>query len=97
LPSSPRPWRHAWRSWTRPTRRTTARAARTSETLERRERQVGRRGGPAQGRCGRHHRDQVYLCSWLGLKELAAIEPKPGCPERLLPADSSPLPPHRRR
>ena len=26
------------------------------------------------------HRDQVYLCYWLGLKELAAIEPKPGVP-----------------
>ena len=26
------------------------------------------------------HRDQVYLCRWLGLKELAAIEPKPGVP-----------------
>jgi len=26
------------------------------------------------------HRDQAYLCHWLGLKELAAIEPKPGVP-----------------
>jgi zinc/manganese transport system substrate-binding protein len=26
------------------------------------------------------HRDQVYLCHWLGLKEVAAIEPKPGVP-----------------
>ena len=26
------------------------------------------------------HRDQVYLCRWLGLVELAAIEPKPGVP-----------------
>lgn len=26
------------------------------------------------------HRDQVYLCHWLGLKELASIEPKPGVP-----------------
>jgi len=26
------------------------------------------------------HRDQVYLCHWLGLKEIAAIEPKPGVP-----------------
>ncbi len=26
------------------------------------------------------HRDQAYLCNWLGLKELAAIEPKPGVP-----------------
>ncbi len=26
------------------------------------------------------HRDQVYLCHWLGLEELAAIEPKPGVP-----------------
>ncbi len=26
------------------------------------------------------HRDQVYLCHWLGLAELAAIEPKPGVP-----------------
>lgn len=26
------------------------------------------------------HRDQTYLCEWLGLKELAAIEPKPGVP-----------------
>jgi zinc/manganese transport system substrate-binding protein len=26
------------------------------------------------------HRDQVYLCNWLGLKEIAAIEPKPGVP-----------------
>src|SRR5580765_7662440 len=26
------------------------------------------------------HRDQAYLCNWLGLKELASIEPKPGVP-----------------
>ncbi|MEZ5500074.1 MAG: zinc ABC transporter substrate-binding protein [Steroidobacteraceae bacterium] len=26
------------------------------------------------------HRDQVYLCHWLGLEEVAAIEPKPGVP-----------------
>ena len=26
------------------------------------------------------HRDQVYLTHWLALKELAAIEPKPGVP-----------------
>ncbi|NJO12920.1 MAG: zinc ABC transporter solute-binding protein [Gammaproteobacteria bacterium] len=26
------------------------------------------------------HRDQVYLCGWLGLQEVAAIEPKPGVP-----------------
>ena len=26
------------------------------------------------------HRDQVYLCNWLGIKEIAAIEPKPGVP-----------------
>jgi zinc/manganese transport system substrate-binding protein len=26
------------------------------------------------------HRDQSYLCHWLGLKEVAAIEPKPGVP-----------------
>lgn len=26
------------------------------------------------------HRDQAYLCRWLGLKELASIEPKPGVP-----------------
>ena len=26
------------------------------------------------------HRDQVYMCTWLGLRELAAIEPKPGVP-----------------
>ena len=26
------------------------------------------------------HRDQVYLLRWLGLRELAAIEPKPGVP-----------------
>jgi zinc/manganese transport system substrate-binding protein len=26
------------------------------------------------------HRDQIYLCRWLGLQELAAIEPKPGMP-----------------
>jgi zinc/manganese transport system substrate-binding protein len=26
------------------------------------------------------HRDQVYLCHWLGMKEVAAIEPKPGVP-----------------
>jgi zinc/manganese transport system substrate-binding protein len=26
------------------------------------------------------HRDQAYLCKWLGLKEVAAIEPKPGVP-----------------
>lgn len=26
------------------------------------------------------HRDQVYLCHWLGLDEVAAIEPKPGVP-----------------
>ncbi len=26
------------------------------------------------------HRDQAYLCHWLGLSEVAAIEPKPGLP-----------------
>jgi len=26
------------------------------------------------------HRDQAYLCRWLGLVQLAAIEPKPGVP-----------------
>ncbi len=26
------------------------------------------------------HRDQVYLCQWLGLVEVASIEPKPGVP-----------------
>jgi zinc/manganese transport system substrate-binding protein len=26
------------------------------------------------------HRDQVYLCHWLALQEIAAIEPKPGVP-----------------
>lgn len=26
------------------------------------------------------HRDQAYLCNWLGLKEIASIEPKPGVP-----------------
>jgi len=26
------------------------------------------------------HRDQVYLCNWLGMVEVAAIEPKPGVP-----------------
>jgi zinc/manganese transport system substrate-binding protein len=26
------------------------------------------------------HRDQAYLCRWLGLNQLAAIEPKPGVP-----------------
>ncbi len=26
------------------------------------------------------HRDQAYLCRWLGLQEIAAIEPKPGVP-----------------
>lgn len=26
------------------------------------------------------HKDQVYLCHWLGLREVAAIEPKPGVP-----------------
>ena len=26
------------------------------------------------------HRDQVYLCHWLGLTQIAAIEPKPGVP-----------------
>jgi zinc/manganese transport system substrate-binding protein len=26
------------------------------------------------------HKDQVYLCHWLGMKEIAAIEPKPGVP-----------------
>ncbi|MGQ0383676.1 MAG: metal ABC transporter substrate-binding protein [Gammaproteobacteria bacterium] len=26
------------------------------------------------------HRDQAYLCQWLGLREVAAIEPKPGVP-----------------
>ena len=26
------------------------------------------------------HRDQVYLCHWLGLTDVAAIEPKPGVP-----------------
>jgi zinc/manganese transport system substrate-binding protein len=26
------------------------------------------------------HRDQTYLCQWLGLNQVAAIEPKPGMP-----------------
>jgi zinc/manganese transport system substrate-binding protein len=26
------------------------------------------------------HRDQAYLCHWLGMRELASIEPKPGVP-----------------
>ena len=26
------------------------------------------------------HRDQTYLCQWLGLQQVAAIEPKPGMP-----------------
>jgi zinc/manganese transport system substrate-binding protein len=26
------------------------------------------------------HRDQAYLCHWLGLQEVASIEPKPGVP-----------------
>jgi zinc/manganese transport system substrate-binding protein len=26
------------------------------------------------------HKDQSYLCRWLGLTQLAAIEPKPGVP-----------------
>ena len=26
------------------------------------------------------HRDQAYLCNWLGMKEIASIEPKPGVP-----------------
>src|SRR5690606_25440363 len=26
------------------------------------------------------HQDQTYLCHWLGLDEVAAIEPKPGVP-----------------
>jgi zinc/manganese transport system substrate-binding protein len=26
------------------------------------------------------HRDQAYLCHWLALREVAAIEPKPGVP-----------------
>jgi len=26
------------------------------------------------------HKDQTYLCGWLGLREVAAIEPKPGVP-----------------
>ena len=26
------------------------------------------------------HKDQVYLCHWLGLREIGAIEPKPGVP-----------------
>ena len=26
------------------------------------------------------HKDQVYLCRWLGLRQVAAIEPKPGVP-----------------
>jgi zinc/manganese transport system substrate-binding protein len=26
------------------------------------------------------HRDQAYLCNWIGMKELASIEPKPGVP-----------------
>jgi zinc/manganese transport system substrate-binding protein len=26
------------------------------------------------------HKDQAYLCHWLGLRQVAAIEPKPGVP-----------------
>jgi len=45
------------------------------------------------------HRDQVYLCNWLGLKELAAIEPNPACPRApaISPSSSPSSPPHRRR
>ena len=45
------------------------------------DRRGGRAGRAAQGRAGRrHHKDLTYLIRWLGLKEVAALEPKPGVP-----------------
>lgn len=39
------------------------------------------RGAPLKGlRVVVMHRDQTYLCRWLGLEQAAAIEPKPGMP-----------------
>lgn len=45
------------------------------------------------------HKDQVYLCHWLGLVEIATIEPKPGVPPNAgylgeLVAKLSASPPH---
>ena len=39
------------------------------------------------------HKDQSYLCRWLGLKQLAAIEPKPGVPPTA-PDPATSAPPH---
>jgi zinc/manganese transport system substrate-binding protein len=57
--------------------RTTAFLARWNEAIRRWE----TRASPLRGQTVVVlHRDQVYLCHWLGLVELAAIEPKPGIP-----------------
>jgi zinc/manganese transport system substrate-binding protein len=58
--------------------------ARTQAFLTRWQEAVGRWETQARALRGAGvvvmHRDQVYLCHWLGLIEVAAIEPKPGIP-----------------
>jgi zinc/manganese transport system substrate-binding protein len=51
--------------------------ARWSEAIKRWE----SKGAPLKGaQVVIMHRDQAYLCHWLGLAEVASIEPKPGVP-----------------
>jgi zinc/manganese transport system substrate-binding protein len=51
--------------------------ARWSEAIKRWE----AKGAPLKGaQVVIMHRDQAYLCHWLGLTEVASIEPKPGVP-----------------
>ena len=84
----------AWPSSTRPTRRLPGAATRTS-------RRAGARrcasGSSRRRRCKGvpvvvQHKDLTYLWRWLGMREVAALEPKPGvepsggAPERMLNA-----------
>ena len=42
---------------------------------------LGKAGGAAEGPAGRrHHKDLTYLIAWLGMREVGALEPKPGLP-----------------
>ena len=74
--------RRAWPSSTRRTHRTSRVAERTSSHAGSRRSRAGRKRLPrSRARpwsC--IHRDQSYLCNWLGLKVVASIEPKPGVP-----------------
>jgi zinc/manganese transport system substrate-binding protein len=57
---------------------------RGSEFLQRWRQKLGEweeRGAPLKGvRAVTHHKDWVYLFDWLGMEEVATLEPKPGVP-----------------